>query len=448
MQSVASILIFYQFLHAKLNLCKLAAIHLTQNQIRTQMMKTTDFTEDPFVVKTIDALISEGIHLKQFSDVIDEEGNQYVELVQEGGGVLGVALIGYTYVLEKMGIRFLGLAGTSAGSINAMLMAGLGDISREKSPHIIEEITQKDLFDFVDGDSDTKDFIQALLEKAKRIRLVWKGMQIIDEIFEQLGLNPGDEFTRWLKDFLKRNHIESQEDLEKAFCQLPGGLMIREGIGRTMEGIEPRLAIIAADITTETKVEFPTMASLYYQNPQKVNPALYVRASMSIPFFFEPLRISNIPQGADAKERWKNLVRYHGPVPRQIFMVDGGIMSNFPINVFHRYNTIPRMPTFGVRLGVDRNNPNKITTPLNLFGAMFNSIRHLHDFDFILKNPDYSMLIEKIDIGDHDWLNFSISSQDKIDLFRRGAEAAAKFVKRFNWLEYKKIRAEMKIPEK
>ena len=40
----------------------------------------------------------------QVSDVTDREGNQYVDLVQEGGGVLGIALVGYTYVLEKMAI--------------------------------------------------------------------------------------------------------------------------------------------------------------------------------------------------------------------------------------------------------------------------------------------------------------------------------------------------------
>jgi hypothetical protein len=60
---------------------------------------------------------------------IDEKGNahtyEYVNYVQEGGGVLGVALLGYTYVLEKLGIRFYKLAGTSAGAINTMLTAAL-----------------------------------------------------------------------------------------------------------------------------------------------------------------------------------------------------------------------------------------------------------------------------------------------------------------------------------
>lgn len=409
-------------------------------------MKITHFTENPAVVKILEELKRDKINDKQFSDVLDGKGNQYVELVQEGGGVLGVALIGYTYVLEQAGIRFLSLAGTSAGSINAMLLAGLGDISQEKSLLVIEELVNKNLFDFVDGDDDSKDFISAIIKKARRVKLIWKGWQVLDDIFDKLGLNPGNDFTRWLEDFLKKYGVSSQEELEIRFGTLPPDLKIRSGINKTLDGLEARLAIISAELNTETKVEFPCMSSLYWKEPEKVNPALYVRASMSIPYFFEPLRVSRIPQGKEAKQRWEELVSYHGPVPKEVFFVDGGIMSNFPVNVFHKSNTVPRLPTFGVRLGVDRNKLNTISSPLNLFGAMFNSIRHLHDFDFILKNPDYRMLIGKIDIGDHDWLNFAISPEAQVDLFRRGAEAAAAFLRSFDWPAYKKVREEINIP--
>ena len=51
-----------------------------------------------------------------------EERREYADIVQEGGGVHGIALAGYTYILEKMGISFLNSAGTSAGAINTMLL--------------------------------------------------------------------------------------------------------------------------------------------------------------------------------------------------------------------------------------------------------------------------------------------------------------------------------------
>ena len=410
-------------------------------------MQISDFTNQPDVVQLIAGMKKDKVDQKLFSDLLDSSGNQYVELVQEGGGVLGVALIGYTYVLEQMGIRFFSLAGTSAGSINAMLLAGQGDVSKPKSDRVIEVLANTNLYDFVDGDSDSKDFIKALVEKAKRVKLIWKGWQVLDEIFDDLGLNPGDAFLDWLTKFLNSNGITTLADLKNNFMKLPPDLMIRPGIAKTLDGLKPRIAIITADLTTETKVEFPAMANLYWANPEIENPALYVRASMSIPYFFSPLRIPNIPQGPEVQQNWEDTVSFMGIPPQEAVFVDGGILSNFPIDVFHKWNSVPRMPTFGIRLGDDRNKANVITNPTNLFGAMFNSLRHLHDYDFILKNPDFRLLIEKIDIGDHDWLNFGITDEAKLDLFKRGAQAAERFLRTFDWANYKVVREQLIMNE-
>ena len=40
-----------------------------------------------------------------------------------GGGVLGIAHIGFIRMLELAGVRFLGVGGASAGAINAVLVA-------------------------------------------------------------------------------------------------------------------------------------------------------------------------------------------------------------------------------------------------------------------------------------------------------------------------------------
>ena len=87
----------------------------------------------------------------RYSDIFDAEGMQYVNLVQEGGGILGIALLGFTYVLEELGLRFLSLGGTSAGSINTLLMADLGTPSEPKSLRILEQVAGKQFMDFVDG---------------------------------------------------------------------------------------------------------------------------------------------------------------------------------------------------------------------------------------------------------------------------------------------------------
>ena len=100
-------------------------------------MDKRKFTENGEVLAIIKDL-KEQINGKKFSDIVDNNNCQYVDLVQEGGGVLGIALVGYVYVLEQMGIRFLSLAGTSAGSINTMLMAAAGTCDIEKSEWILD----------------------------------------------------------------------------------------------------------------------------------------------------------------------------------------------------------------------------------------------------------------------------------------------------------------------
>ena len=68
------------------------------------------------VAHCIDTLKQEQLDAKQYSDAVDQFGHQYVDVVMEGGGVLGGALLGYLYILEQAGLRFLGIGGTSAGS--------------------------------------------------------------------------------------------------------------------------------------------------------------------------------------------------------------------------------------------------------------------------------------------------------------------------------------------
>ena len=76
-----------------------------------------------------------------------------------GGGMLGIGLLGFTYILEQAGIRFVGLGGTSAGAINTMLIA-----ARRKSPdqacslELLEILAKADFPSFLDGpeDNDSK----------------------------------------------------------------------------------------------------------------------------------------------------------------------------------------------------------------------------------------------------------------------------------------------------
>ena len=381
---------------------------------------------------------------KQFSDIVDGEGHQYVDLVMEGGGVLGVALTGYTYALEQAGLRFLGVGGASAGAINACLLAAAGTPQEPRSARLAEILARVPMASFVDGDSDARDFSYAVAEKARLSKLVFKGAQVVDNLVDDLGLNPGERFFRWVSTELEALGVRTTAELMRRVTTLPAGLKSRDGEALGAAQACPMLALIAADVTTETKVEFPRMAVLYWRDPDAVHPACYVRASMSIPFFFHPYRVANVPQ--DQPERWRELSMYAGTPPREAVFMDGGIMSNFPINVFHEPNVVPRAPTFGAKLGSARAQPYEIRKPSQLLSKVFTAARHTLDNDFIAHNPDYRQLITYIDTGEHNWLDFNLDDAARIDLFRRGVEAGARFLcggggqKGFDWEGYKAIR--------
>jgi NTE family protein len=408
-------------------------------------MQASDFTRHPdtrTIVRDLKAALNfdDKAKRKIFSDVIDENDCQYVDLVLEGGGVLGIALLGYTYILEEMGIRFLRIGGTSAGAINAILLAALDTMDKPKTELAIEHLANLNLFEFVDGDQDARDFVRSYLQEAGKLKFIIKALQVLDNLEEDLGLNPGNKFYDWLSDTLEKADIPTTARLIE-HMGTHSAVLHKRGKGElTEEQKRARLAIVTSDVTTETKVEFPKMAPLYWKDWEKRNPALYVRASMSIPYFFHPVRVANIPQGEDAVKAWQRLANYTGNLPAESVLVDGGIMSNFPINLFHRHDREPSAPTFGVKLGTDRRSPHAIRSPLVLGGAMFDAARHCLDYDFIANNPDYEKLVTYIDTKQHNWLNFGIGDDEKIDLFLEGARAASYFLLKFDWKAYKKTR--------
>lgn len=383
---------------------------------------------------------------KRYSDIVDDAGLQYVDLVMEGGGMLGIALVGYTWALEQAGIRFLGIAGTSAGAINALLLAAMGKPAEAKSPKLLREMAKLDFFSFVDGDDDARDFIENAVKGAGRLKLIFKGAQVIDNLTERMGLNPGRKFQEWLEGLLKQEGIETLADLQHRMAQLPQGLRQVGGALLEPKKAGSSLAIVAADVSTETKVVFPDNAGLYFANPLTVNPALFVRASMSIPYFFEPLRIESIPQGQKAQAAWGDVgydsQKEQGGLPKDALFVDGGIMSNFPIDIFHDYTGKPLAPTFGVKLQYD-NRRHVIDGPLGLAGAIFNSARHCLDYEFLHRNPEYKRLVQWIPCQEYNWLDFNMGEESRAGLFKEGARKAIEFLQGFDWASYQAYRESM-----
>lgn len=396
-------------------------------------------------------LEAEGLKDKIFSDVIDSEGHQYVDMVQEGGGVLGIALVGYTYILETAGIRFCHLAGTSAGAINTLVLAAIDSIDKEKSKMVLDILARQDLFEFVDGDPVLKNIVQRVIDGTpfKKLlgNLLWNIRKVKQALFINLGLNPGKAFEEWIEKILieSPNKISTIEHLleKRSSKYYPKGFINR----RTGEAITDKIAlthIIAADVTTQTKVLFPQMGHLYWgEKVNEISPAKMVRASMSVPFFFIPFEIKNIPNaGEPASLEWIKQTNYYGPIPEKVKFVDGGMISNFPINVFHsRIRTIPRKPTFGVKLSAYREMFADVDDLGGFIGSMISTMRHDSDNEFLLENPDFRKLICFIDADkEFNWLNFKMEEESKKKLFLLGARKGLEFMKTFDWEAYKQVR--------
>src|SRR5262249_20767111 len=92
------------------------------------------------------------------------------------------------------------------------------------------------------------------------------------------------------------------------------------------------LVVIASDISQGRLRRFPWDYDEYGISADDQPVVDAVRASMSIPFFYEPARLKN----ASGEKSW---------------LVDGGMLSNFPVDTFDRTDNLPpRWPTFGIKL--------------------------------------------------------------------------------------------------
>jgi NTE family protein len=219
------------------------------------------------------------------------EQTQFADLVFEGGGVKGIGLAGAYAALEQRGYRPKSVAGTSAGAITAALVAA-GYTAAE-----LDEILLKVPF------ASFKD--EGWLD---RIPLVGRAASVVAE----LGVYEGDEFQKWISGLLEKKGITR--------------------FGQLVDDGSYRLRVIASDITHRRMLVLPNDAEHLGIKPDDMEIAYAVRMSMSIPVFFEPVVHKNKETG------------------EQHLIVDGGMLSNFPVWLFDCEGRDPRWPTFGLML--------------------------------------------------------------------------------------------------
>lgn len=444
------------------------------------------------------------------SDLWDDKNRQYIDLVQKGGGVWGIALVGFTYVLEELGIRFLRLAGTSAGSINTLLLVAIDNKEDKKSEKIVKILADKNIYDFVDGHKVVRWFFTFYVKFQNKLRLLisipiayllllfggivflispidngnmWgfivflgtitlfiiplfllvAGIILYHRIGQAgFGLNPGEDFLFWLREVLwthnrqenRRYDLEHNKDrylittkkLEEKVKECPALYLIKDEKKHRVN-LEGDFTLITSDLVTKNKIELPRMKGLFISTKVDYQPfedaAEMVRASMAIPIFFESFYARNINREATKRE-WCE--KFYIMPPEECRFVDGGIMSNFPINIYFDPSIEnPRLPTIGINLEEDKSdkkNGNNYKSKVNganqwkLFdyiGRIFNASKNYYDNDFIHKNEIIQKSIANVHIKGTHWLHFGMSDEQKGDLFMQGAKAAYNFLAGDDW---------------
>lgn len=320
------------------------------------------------------------------------------DMVLAGGGVLGIGHVGVVSVLEERGYTFPRLAGTSAGSIVAALLASGMPTARMHA--IVGELDYRRFRD------------RSLLD---RLPLVGPPASVLLEN----GLYEGDSLREWLAG-----------ELESLGVRTFGDLRIDDRGSSLPPERRYRLVVMATDLTRGELVRLPwDYRDRYGLDPDEQLVADAVRASTSIPYFFEPVRLDHRDGGHS-------------------LLVDGGVLSNYPLEVFDRIDgRPPRWPTFGVTL-LPRL-PAGSTRVFPLLGVL----RHVPSLRFLeslvttlvvgrdqgyLSQPWVAARSIEVDTLRVNPLDFEIDRDTVERLYESGRDAAERFLADWDWEEYLK----------
>ncbi len=305
--------------------------------------------------------------------------------VFEGGGVKGIGIAGALAVAGRY-YDWVYVAGTSAGAIIASLVA---------AGYTPEEIRDK-VFSI-----DYRRFED--LDRLGKMPLF--GPLLSLDV--NLGIFKGNYIEEWIRENLKAKGVERFGDLA-----VPGKAKNSKW--------RYRLRVIASDISRGDMLILPQDIARYGVDPDCLEVAKAVRMSISIPYYFQPVKLTY------AGENGKRNVSY---------IVDGGVLSNFPVWLFDHDPGMKDLPTFGFKLsGPNEGRPHEVRGPLSMLKALFSTMMDAHDNRFIEeKNFDRTISIPTLEIRTTD---FGISPAKIEQLFRSGMEAAERFFKVWDYQRY------------
>ena len=312
----------------------------------------------------------------------------YADLVLEGGGVKGIGLLGAIEELAEAGLSFPRIAGASAGAIVGALCAACQQAGRPVR-ELVELMETLDYRSF--ADPTVLDHFGPL----------GKGL----ELLLHDGVYKGDVALHWIEQQLAERGVHTWGDLR-----------IDDDPGTSLPPDRRyRLVVVASDLSRGQLVRLPWDYEHYGLVADDQPVALAVRASMSYPFFFRPVTlVAGRGQG-------------------ECTLVDGGMLSNFPIDVFDRTDGKPqRWPTYGVKLSgrpADRQVSHAVEGPIDLAFAALHTLLDAHDA-YHLDDENTTARTLFVDTDGVSTLDFDIDRKTQQKLYSAGHAAARRFLSR------------------
>lgn len=289
-----------------------------------------------------------------------------VDGVFSGGGVKAYGFIGALHSIEKNKLALERVAGTSAGAILASFLAA------GYKPEEIKALL---------GELD----LQQLLDPPKLSKVIPFSKWFF--LYFQMGLYKGNKFEAWLYEQLALKNIHTFKDLRRGY-----------------------LKVVVSDLTLGRMVVIPDdMQRIYGIDPNYFPVSKAVRMSAGFPYFFMPKQL-------------------HGKTKEKSLIVDGGLLSNFPLWVFEQKEKRNTRPILGVKLSesIEEVKPRRIKNAFDMFYALFSTMKQAHDSRYISKSQENNIIfipVEHIEATD-----FSISEQTKKELIRTGQYYTEKFL--------------------
>jgi NTE family protein len=322
------------------------------------------------------------------------------DLVLEGAGVKGVGLVGAVATLAEAGYRFPRVAGTSAGSVVGAYVVALQRAGESLSR--LEDIARSLNYAKMRDRGVLGRAAGPLARVVDGLSLAFDG-----------GVFEGDYLRAWMAGSLADLGIRTFGDLR-----------IEDDESSLAPEQRYSLVVTASDVSRKRLVRWPWDYPLYGLDPDEQSVADAVRASASIPFFFEPVTLRS---------------RDEAGRPVVSTMVDGSVLSNFPIAMFDRSDgQQPRWPTFGVRLSMrpsGRVLTHEVRGTVSLALSLVETMLEACDAQHI-DDPCVQVRSVFVDASGVSPVDFGISEQQQEQLLTAGREATVGFLEHWDFAGY------------